>query len=64
MFCFAILCFSFYEKFKILGVIGCIDGTLVSMVRPKEHEDRYYCRKGYHARNVLIVSINPSFTTL
>lgn len=48
--------FRFYEKFKIPGTIGCIDGTLISMVRPKEHEERFYCRKGYHARNAVIVS--------
>lgn len=55
-----VTCFScsFFQKFKIPGVIGCIDGTFVSMIRPKEHEERYYCRKGYHARNVLVVSIN------
>ncbi|KAG6439701.1 hypothetical protein O3G_MSEX001003, partial [Manduca sexta] len=27
-----------------------------SMIRPKENEERYYCRKGYHARNVLIIN--------
>ncbi|KAF9420240.1 hypothetical protein HW555_003461 [Spodoptera exigua] len=47
---------KFYEKFKMPGTIGCVDGTLVSMVRPKEHEERYYCRKGYHARNAVIIN--------
>ncbi|XP_041985333.1 putative nuclease HARBI1 isoform X1 [Aricia agestis] len=47
---------GFYNKFKMPGVIGCVDGTLVAMVRPKTNEDRYYCRKGYHARNVLIIN--------
>ncbi|XP_052750889.1 putative nuclease HARBI1 [Galleria mellonella] len=42
----------FYEKFKIPGVIGCVDGTFVTIVRPTENEERYYCRKGNHARNV------------
>ncbi|CAG4993605.1 unnamed protein product [Colias eurytheme] len=42
----------FYEKFSIPVVIGCVDGTFVTMVRPTCHEERYYCRKGYHARNV------------
>ncbi|XP_045449952.1 putative nuclease HARBI1 [Melitaea cinxia] len=46
----------FFEKFKIPGVIGCVDGTLVAMIRPKTQEERYYCRKGYHARNVLIIN--------
>lgn len=47
---------KFFRKFKIPGVIGAIDGTFVAMVRPKMHEERYYCRKGYHARNVLIIN--------
>lgn len=38
------------------GVIGCIDGTLVSMVLPKEHKERFYCRKGYHAKNAIIIN--------
>ncbi|RVE54870.1 hypothetical protein evm_000637 [Chilo suppressalis] len=43
---------GFYRKFGIPGVIGCIDGTLVAMKKPAENEERFYCRKGYHARNV------------
>ncbi|RVE44229.1 hypothetical protein evm_011128 [Chilo suppressalis] len=35
----------FFEKFQIPGVVGCIDGTFVTMIRPKENEERYYCRK-------------------
>lgn len=39
------------------GLLGCIDGTQVAVVRPIENEERYYNRKGYHSLNVLIVSI-------
>ncbi|RVE40861.1 hypothetical protein evm_014490 [Chilo suppressalis] len=35
----------FFEKFQIPGVVGCIDGTFVTMIRPKENEERFYCRK-------------------
>ncbi|CAB3256809.1 unnamed protein product [Arctia plantaginis] len=46
---------SFYRKFGVPGVIGCIDGTFVAIIRPKEHEDAYFCRNGYHAINVAII---------
>ncbi|XP_049866795.1 putative nuclease HARBI1 [Pectinophora gossypiella] len=46
----------FYEKFKIPAVIGCIDGTLVALKRPAEHEERFFCRKNYHARNVQLIT--------
>ncbi|XP_064292643.1 putative nuclease HARBI1 isoform X3 [Plodia interpunctella] len=44
----------FYEKFSIPGVIGCIDGTHVAILRPAENE-RYFNRKHFHSRNVLII---------
>ncbi|KAF9405680.1 hypothetical protein HW555_013684 [Spodoptera exigua] len=46
------------QGFKMPGTIGCVDGTLVSMVRPKQHEERYYCRKGYRARNAVITPVS------
>ncbi|XP_046970605.1 putative nuclease HARBI1 [Vanessa cardui] len=46
---------SFYEKFHIPGVIGCIDETYVAIIRPNENEDRYFCRKGFYARNVMLI---------
>lgn len=49
----------FYEKFGIPGVIGCIDGTHVAIVRPNEHEERYVCRKKYHSLNVQVVRNYP-----
>ncbi|XP_060809927.1 putative nuclease HARBI1 [Amyelois transitella] len=45
----------FYEKFRIPGVIGCIDGTHVAIVRPAENEERHFNRKHFHSRNVLII---------
>lgn len=44
------------EKFGFPGVIGCIDGTHVAIVRPTEHEEAYFNRKLYHSLNVMIVS--------
>lgn len=46
---------EFYKKFKIPGVLGCIDCTQVAIIRPIIHEERYYCRKQYHSLNVQIV---------
>ncbi|CAF4947537.1 unnamed protein product [Pieris macdunnoughi] len=45
----------FYQKFKINGCIGCVDGTFIAMIRPTKDEERYYCRKGYHAINVQLI---------
>ncbi|KAL4703688.1 hypothetical protein ACJJTC_005252 [Scirpophaga incertulas] len=47
--------FRFYEKFKIPSTVGCIDGTHVAIVKPSQNEERFYNRKGYHSRNVLII---------
>ncbi|KAL4720635.1 hypothetical protein ACJJTC_003994 [Scirpophaga incertulas] len=45
----------FYEKNGVPGVIGCIDGTHVAIIRPVIHEERYFCRKNYHSLNVQLV---------
>ncbi|KAI9552688.1 putative nuclease HARBI1 [Daphnia sinensis] len=34
------------------GVVGCIDGTHIRIVRPKHHEKAYINRKNYHSLNV------------
>ncbi|KAJ8711814.1 hypothetical protein PYW08_008768 [Mythimna loreyi] len=46
----------FYKKFGFPAALGCIDGTLVAMQKPAENEERFYCRKGYHARNVQLIT--------
>lgn len=45
---------DFMKNFEYPVVVGCIDGTHVAIIRP--HEERFYNRKGYYSRNVLIVS--------
>ncbi|CAH0730598.1 unnamed protein product, partial [Brenthis ino] len=45
---------DFMKKFEFPGVIGCIDGTHVALIRPKEHEETYFNRKNYHSLNVLV----------
>ncbi|XP_022828419.1 putative nuclease HARBI1 [Spodoptera litura] len=46
---------KFYNKFGIPGCLGCIDGSHVAIVRPAQHEERYYCRKNYHSLNVQLI---------
>ncbi|XP_045506318.1 putative nuclease HARBI1 [Colias croceus] len=41
--------------FGIPGVLGCVDGTHVALVKPSEHEERFFNRKHYHSRNVQII---------
>lgn len=48
--------FRFMDKFSFPGIIGCIDGTHVALIRPRDHEETYFNRKNYHSLNVLIVS--------
>ncbi|RVE47351.1 hypothetical protein evm_007950 [Chilo suppressalis] len=45
----------FYDKFGIPAVLGCIDGTHVAIVRPTENEERFFNRKHFHSRNVMII---------
>ncbi|CAH1645625.1 unnamed protein product [Spodoptera littoralis] len=44
-----------FYKFGIPGVLGCIDGTHIAILRPVEHEERFFNRKGYHSLNVMII---------
>ncbi|KAF9815911.1 hypothetical protein SFRURICE_009809 [Spodoptera frugiperda] len=46
---------KFYQKFGFPGILGCIDGTHVAILRPHIHEERYYNRKGFHSLNVMII---------
>ncbi|KAH9632263.1 hypothetical protein HF086_002898 [Spodoptera exigua] len=47
--------FRFYEIYHIPSVLGCIDGTHVAIIRPAENEERYFNRKHFHSRNVMII---------
>lgn len=47
---------GFYtERRRIPNVLGCIDGSLVPIKSPSQHEEAYVCRKGFHAINVQCV---------
>ena len=49
---------TFYEKYRIPGVLGCIDGTHILLVAPKEAKHLYCNRKGRFSLNVTLVSMN------
>lgn len=53
---------GFFEKTGFPGVIGCVDGTHVKIIKPRfDVQHLYYNRKGYHSLNVMVVCINGSF---
>ncbi|XP_045034370.1 uncharacterized protein LOC116928675 [Daphnia magna] len=43
---------DFYDIARMPGVIGCVDGSHVRIVRPIHHERTYVNRKNYHSINV------------
>ncbi|CAG4952586.1 unnamed protein product [Parnassius apollo] len=45
---------GFLNKYDFPGCLGCINSTHVAMIRPTEHEERFFNRKHYHSRNVQI----------
>ena len=55
---------DFYGIANFPGVLGCLNGTLVPIIRPSENEHLYVSRrKGGHAINVqLVCSANMLFT--
>lgn len=48
---------GFYTKYRIPGVVGCIDGTHVRIFAPSKNRHLFYNRKGFNSLNVTIVSI-------
>ena len=46
---------GFSEIAGFPSVVGCIDGTHISILRPTVDEAQYVCRKGYHSINVQAV---------
>jgi|688.fasta_scaffold1099528_1 hypothetical protein len=42
------------------GVVGCIDGTDIRIVKPKNYKKAYVYRKNYHSLNVQL-NLWPSY---
>lgn len=52
----------FYRKTSFPGVIGCIDGTHVSIIPPcMEDRFKYQIRKGFNSLNVMLVSLKITY---
>ncbi|XP_017478160.1 PREDICTED: putative nuclease HARBI1 [Rhagoletis zephyria] len=45
----------FSNNFNIPGVIGCIDGTHVKLLKPNDNDHLYYNRKGCFSVNAMII---------
>ncbi|KAM7293881.1 putative nuclease HARBI1 isoform X1 [Ixodes scapularis] len=53
---------------RIPGVIGCVDGTMVSIVGPSKNDPTvtkaaYWCRKYFYALNVMVTSVDSQATS-
>lgn len=46
---------KFYQKGGFPSVCGCVDGTLIPIDAPNEHEENYVDRHGNHSLNVMMV---------
>jgi nuclease HARBI1 len=46
---------DFHKIANFPSVLGCIDGTQIAILAPRENEHLYVCRKGFHALNVQVV---------
>lgn len=48
---------GFYAKTGFPGVIGCVDGTHISIIPPAHAKHLYYNRKGFYSLNVMLVKL-------
>lgn len=49
---------KFAQRFGLSGCVACGDGTFVPIMKPSMNEAAYYCRKHYHALNVMVSYTN------
>lgn len=47
---------SFFESTGFPGVVGCVDGTHIHIVRPRRNEHLYFGKEGCHTINAMIVN--------
>ncbi len=45
----------FYKFARMPCISGCIDGTLIPIIRPSEYEEQFVDRKGQHSLNAMMV---------
>ncbi|XP_063838174.1 putative nuclease HARBI1 [Ostrinia nubilalis] len=46
---------GFMDVFGFPGVVGCIDGTHIAIIRPHDFEEAFFNRKHYHSLNAMII---------
>ena len=46
---------GFHDIAHFPSVLGCVDGTQIAIISPRQHENIYVCRKGYHSINVQVI---------
>lgn len=46
---------KFYERFSFPGVIGCVDGIHIRLLKPVIDGSLYFNRKGYYSLNAMLV---------
>lgn len=51
-----VCCNRFYRKYHFPETIGCLDGTYVEIVCPRDDEEAFYDRKGQYSIHAQIVS--------
>ena len=47
---------AFYKLGGIPNVTGCVDGSLIKIMRPTDNPHEFICRKGYPALNIQVRS--------
>ncbi|XP_055850481.1 putative nuclease HARBI1 [Episyrphus balteatus] len=45
----------FFQKYKIQGVVGCVDGTHFGLQKPSTNEHMFFNRKSFHSLNSMII---------
>lgn len=42
-------------RFGFPGILGCVNGTHIAILKPRREGHNFYNRKGYHSLNVMII---------
>jgi len=46
---------SVYQIAQFPNVLGAVDGKFIPIISPKDNENEYVCRKGFHSLNIQAV---------
>lgn len=45
---------AFYNVAGMPNVVGCVDGSFIKILKPKENTHEFMCRKGFAAINIQV----------